>query len=83
MTVQTECPSCSVAATDPRTGLFHETCPECQARAIAAGPEFAIAQAARRMLPSYRELLQRVAGKDWEAFHQRAKYWDRIMREAA
>lgn len=34
----TACPSCQAAEQDPRTGLQHMHCRECQARAIAQSP---------------------------------------------
>ena len=59
--VRMTCPSCQAAEQDPRTGLQHMHCRECQARAIAQSPAAWKALHAQTAVP-LQEAIERVFG---------------------
>lgn len=80
------CPSCLAAEADPRSPVYHAGCLECGARCLATGSHYAISQAARRMMPSYRAALEALVGRnidDVEALHRRVKHWAERMLSAS
>lgn len=75
------CPACAQAQSNPRTGHFHAGCPECEARALAASPQFFNAARESGFTKDYRDLLERVFHENWQAGHARVKAWARLMAE--
>lgn len=71
-----QCPSCLAAESDPRTGLYHAGCEDCDVRATAGSLVFAEVMARQQMSPEWLAYLERVHGGDRqarEALHQRVK----------
>lgn len=69
------CWGCESAEADPNSARYVSNCPECEARALSWAPMFYEAMKWKRMTPDYMNTLKDIAGKDWEALHQRVKKW--------
>lgn len=78
----TTCECCAKAELAPATHLIHAGCCDCEARALAHMPHMADVALADAMVPAYRDALQAVAGDEWEALHQRVKYWAKKLEAA-
>jgi hypothetical protein len=78
------CEPCTIAAANPRSGLFRAGCRGCAARALAGSPTYHSAEAAHRITPDYRAALAVAAepGETLEATHRRVRDWDRRILAA-
>jgi hypothetical protein len=79
------CPSCTTAAANPLSGLYHSGCPECQARALAQSPGYHASLVLRRMAPEYAAALRAVAGDEVaarDALHRKVREWDQRITDA-
>lgn len=57
MTHDRPCDACVAAADDPLSALYRSDCPNCRARMIARGPQFAQARKTGRLTREYLALL--------------------------
>ncbi len=76
------CAGCQAAADNPVSGLSIDGCQECAVRELAASPAYHASVLARRVIPAYRQALERVFGPQWLEGHERVKAHDAAARAA-
>lgn len=77
------CKACETAQKNPRTGMFQAGCPECSARALASGIPFFESGRASKILPAYRQALEKSFGDDWQSGHAKVKEWAKRLKKGA
>jgi uncharacterized protein (DUF2237 family) len=78
----TDCEECIRANQRPLTGIYRNGCTECEARAFAHSPVYAIAAQAEVMTVGYRDALMNAFGEHWRTGHIRVKFWAGRIKEA-
>ncbi|MCA3070233.1 MAG: hypothetical protein IOD11_07430 [Rhodocyclaceae bacterium] len=76
------CAGCQAAAANPLSGLSIDGCQECAVRELAASPAYHASVLAQRVMPAYRQALQRVFGLQWLDGHERVKALAAAVRAA-
>ena len=69
------CKSCQLAQRTPRSAEFTAGCMSCKARALAGIGGHLASKEAGRVLPNYRDTLERLFGADWTQGAQMVKEW--------
>ena len=69
------CTACEAAERNPHCGHFNAHCDDCTVRAVALSPQHLEAKKAGQITPTYRAMLEKVFGADWQAGHARVKAW--------
>jgi hypothetical protein len=78
-----DCGCCAEALVRPSSVIFHASCKECSARALANGPHFFESQCADRLTDEYRKALVSVFGDGWRDGHSKVRMWSDRIRQAA
>lgn len=76
------CPSCTAAEANPRTGLFHGGCEECQIRAMAHSPALHQSVAAGTVARPLQSALRSLLGAEWKQGLPRVKAWAERIKAA-